>query len=253
MDLPKNEFRAALKAGRRQIGLWCSIPESGVVEMLAGTGYDWILIDAEHAPVTVEATLPLLQAAAPYPVSTLVRPAWNDPVTLKKLLDIGAQTVLIPYVQSAAEAERAVAAVHYPPRGLRGVAGITRASRFGEVKDYTARAGEEICLLLQVETADALDRIEEIAAVPGVDGIFIGPADLAASMGYPGQPSHPEVMAAVLDGIRRIIAAGLPAGYLSLDPEALAAVAEAGAQFIAVDVDSSILRRGALATREAWR
>lgn len=253
MDLPRNRFRAALKDGRRQIGLWCSIPDSGVVEMLAGTGYDWILIDTEHSPMTIEATLPMLQAAAAYPVSAIVRPAWNDPVALKKVLDCGAQTVLIPYVQSAEEAERAVAAMHYPPRGMRGVAGITRASRFGAVADYTARAGEEICLLVQVETVEALGRIEEIAAVPGVDGIFVGPSDLAASMGYPGQPSHPEVMAAVLDAVRRIGAAGLPAGFLSLDPAALEAVAEAGAVFIAVGVDTAILRRGALATREAWR
>ena len=253
MDIPKNQFKAALKAGKRQIGLWVSIPDSGVVEMLAGCGYDWILLDTEHSPMGAVETFPLMQAAAAYPVTTIVRPGWNDAVEIKKLLDCGAQTVLVPYVQNADEARAAVAAVRYPPMGMRGVAGLTRATRYGAVKDYHKRAHEETCLLVQVETAEALRHIEAIAAVEGVDGIFIGPADLAASMGYPGEPSHPAVKAAVMDAIRRIKAAGLPPGFLSLDQAALREAAEAGAQFIAVDVDVALLRRGALSRVAEWK
>lgn len=252
MDLPKNAFKAAIKEGRRQIGMWCSIPDGGLVELLAGCGYDWLLIDTEHAAMGPVEAMPMMQAAAAYPVSTIVRPGWNNPVEIKKLLDCGAQTLLIPYVQTADEARAAVAAVRYPPAGIRGVAGVTRASRFGAVKDYTRRAHEEICLLVQVETADALGNIEEIAAVDGVDGIFIGPADLAASMGYPGEPSHAQVKAAVLDAIRRIRGAGLLAGILSLDQPFLREAADAGAVFIAVDVDSVLLRRHAVARAEKW-
>jgi 4-hydroxy-2-oxoheptanedioate aldolase len=252
MDLPRNAFKAALKEGRRQIGLWVTIPDGGTVELLAGCGYDWLLIDTEHSPLDAVGVMPLLQAAAPYPVSAIVRPGWNDPVEIKKLLDIGAQSLLIPYVQTAEEAAAAVAAVRYPPRGIRGVAGTTRATRYGAVKDYAARAHEETCLLVQVETAEALARIEEIAAVEGVDGIFIGPADLAASMGHAGNPGHPEVRAAVLDAVARIGAAGLPAGILSLDAGLLQAAAEAGAHFIAVDVDMALLRRGAMARAAEW-
>lgn len=253
MDLPRNAFKAALKAGKKQIGMWVSIPDNGVVELLAGCGYDWLLIDTEHSAMGAVDTMPLMQAAAPYPVSTVVRPGWNDAVEIKKLLDCGAQSLLIPYVQNADEAAAAVAATRYPPHGIRGMAGTTRATRYGAVKDYATRASEEICLLLQVETAEALANIEAIAAVDGVDGIFIGPADLAASMGYPGQGSHPEVKAAVVDAVQRITAAGLPAGFLSLDPVMLDAVNEAGGTFIAVDVDMVLLRREATAKAAQWR
>ena len=252
MDLPRNGFKRALAEGRRQIGLWCSIPDGGTVELLAGCGYDWLLIDTEHTPMGPRDALALMQAAAAYPVSTIVRPGWNDPVEIKRLLDCGAQTLLVPYVQDAEEARAAVAAVRYAPAGVRGVAGLTRAARFGAVEDYARRAHEEICLLVQVETATALDAIETIAAVEGVDGIFVGPADLAASMGRPGEPSHPDVRAAVLDAVRRIRGAGVPAGILTLDQAFLREVADAGAQFVAVDVDAALLRRGALARREEW-
>lgn len=253
MDLPKNHFKAALKEGRRQIGLWISIPDSGVVEMLAGCGYDWLLLDTEHSAMGPVETLPLMQAAAAYDVSTIVRPGWNNPVEIKKLLDCGAQSLLIPYVQNADEARDAVAAVRYPPAGIRGVAGMTRASGYGAVKDYAKHAHEEICLLVQVETMEALSNIEAIAAIDGVDGIFIGPADLAASMGYAGEPSHPEVKAAVIDAVQRIGKAGLPAGILSLDQSFLRDVADAGTVFIAVDTDASVLRRGALERSESWK
>jgi len=253
MELPRNAFKAALKAGKKQIGIWNAIPHSLSVEMLAGCGYDWILLDTEHAPLASPAVLPLLQAVAPYPVTPIVRSGWNDHVEMKRLLDLGAQTLLVPYVQNAEEAAEAVAAVRYPPDGIRGVAGATRASRFGWIPDYAKRAADEICLLVQVETADALREIEAIAAVDGVDGIFIGPADLAASMGHAGAPAHPEVKAAVMDGIRRITAAGKPAGFLALDQGYLREAEAAGAQFIAVGLDLTLMRDAALATREAWR
>lgn len=253
MELPKNVFKAAIAEGRAQIGLWCSIPGSDNAEALATCGFDWILIDTEHSTVGLDTVKSMLQAMAPYPVSAAVRPGWNDPVEIKRILDAGAQTILVPYVQSAAEAARAVAAVRYPPAGLRGVAGITRATRFGTVADYTARADAEICLLVQVETAQALQHIEAIAAVPGVDGIFIGPADLATSMGYPGNPAAPPVRAAILDAIARIRRAGKPAGILSLDPDLLKQAVAAGSVFTAVDVDQAILLRGARALVQAWK
>ncbi|HSF63725.1 MAG TPA: aldolase/citrate lyase family protein [Paracoccaceae bacterium] len=253
MELPRNSFKAAIAAGRQQIGIWCTIPGSGHAESLAGCGFDWMLIDSEHTPVDIATIQSMLQAVAPYPTHAAVRPGWNDPVEIKRLLDAGAQTLLIPYVQNEDEAARAVAAVRYPPAGMRGVAGITRATRYGLVEGYTARASEEICLLVQVETADALGRIEAMAAVDGVDGIFIGPADLAASMGYPGQSSHPVVKAAILDAVARIRAAGKPAGVLTLDPAFLAELVAAGTTFTAVDVDQAILLRGARALAADWK
>lgn len=249
--MPKNAFKAAILEGRRQIGLWCAIRDPAVIEMLAGCGFDWITIDCEHAPNDVPGVLGMLQAMAPYPVSPIVRPTCLDVAEIKRLLDIGVQTIVVPYVQNAEEARLAAAAVSYPPDGVRGVAGATRASRFGTVADYTARARDEICLIVQIETREALGSLEEIAAVPGIDAVFIGPADLAASMGYPGQLKHPDVMAAILDGMRRIRAAGKPAGFLSADQSVLEQVFEAGCTFAAVDIDMSVLRRGAAARAAA--
>jgi 4-hydroxy-2-oxoheptanedioate aldolase len=251
MDLPVNRFKQGLREGRQQIGLWNSIPGGLVAEALAGCGFDWVVIDTEHSPTDVPDVLGMLQAMAPYPVSVVVRPAGHDPVVIKRLLDFGAQTLLIPYVQSAEEARALVAAVRYAPRGVRGVAGLTRASRFGAVADYTARADAGICLLVQVETALALTRIEEIAGVDGVDGLFIGPADLATSMGHPGQPSHPDVVAAIEDAVRRITAAGKPAGILTLDPAFAQACMGWGTTFTAVGMDLALMLHGAraLATR----
>lgn len=253
MKLPKNAFKAALAEGRAQIGLWVTIPGSDNAEAMAGCGFDWLLIDTEHSTVSLDTVKTMLQAMAPYPVSAAVRPGWNDTVEIKRILDAGAQTILVPYVQNAAEAAHAVAAVRYPPAGVRGVAGITRASRYGQVENYTATADSEICLLVQVETAEALRNIEAIAAIDGVDGIFIGPADLAASMGYPGNPSAPQVRAAILDAIARIRAAGKPAGILSLDPALLKDAVAAGSVFTAVDVDQAILLRGARAAAQNWK
>src|ERR687895_1901344 len=175
MNLPQNLFKRALRAGQAQIGLWSSLSSNYTVEVIAGAGFDWILLDTEHSPADLENVLTQLQAAAPYPTHPVVRVPWNDMVTMKRVLDIGAQSLLVPYVSSAAEARSAVSYTRYPPAGVRGVAGTTPATRFGRVQEDARRAHEEICVLVQVETEAALDNIDAICAIEGVDGIFIGP------------------------------------------------------------------------------
>ncbi|WP_347312137.1 aldolase/citrate lyase family protein [Defluviimonas sp. SAOS-178_SWC] len=245
MKNPVNRFKAALKAGRHQLGIWNSIGGNTVPELLAGCGFDWVLVDTEHSPVDVNDVLLALQAIAGYPeTSAIVRPAFNDPVLIKRILDHGAQTLLLPYIQSQEEAEAAVRAVRYPPAGIRGVAGLTRASRYGAVDRYTQTASDEICLLLQVETAHAMRSLEAIASVDGVDGIFIGPSDLAASMGHPGNPGHPDVVAAIETAITKLNAMGKPAGILTLDESFARRCMDLGTLFTAVAVDLGILVKG---------
>ena len=243
-DLRKNTFKAGLRSGTLQRGLWCTIADSLVVEMCAAMGYDWMLLDTEHSAMDPLTVLPLLQAMAPYPVSPIVRPGSLNAPEIKKLLDLGAQNILVPMVNSAEEAAAAVAAVEYPPAGIRGVSGLTRATAFAEIPGYHKAARDEIALLVQVETLQAVDQIEAIAAVPGVDGIFVGPADLAAALGHAGEPSHPEVVEATLDAIRRIVAAGQPAGFLSADESFADRVEQAGATFVSRDIDLAALKRG---------
>lgn len=246
MENPVNRFKAGLREGRQQIGLWNMISGAFVPEALSGLGYDWVVVDTEHSPTDVLDVLPALQSMAAEPTtSAVVRPAWNDPILIKRLLDFGAQTLLIPYVQSAQEARAAVAATRYPPVGMRGVAGLHRATRYGRIGDYMARAHEEICVLVQVETKAALDRLEEIAAVEGVDGVFIGPADLAASLGHPGHLDHPEVVEAIMGAIDRLGAMGVPAGILTLDPAFARDCMTRGTRFTAVGIDASLMLAGA--------
>jgi len=245
MDLPQNAFKRALKAGKPQIGLWSSLASNYSVEVIAGAGFDWLLLDMEHAPNDLESLLAQLQAAAPYASHPVVRVPWNDMVTIKRVLDAGAQSLLIPYVQNAAEAKAAVANTRYPPAGARGVAGTTRASRFGRVKDYARRAHEEICVLVQLETRTALEEIEKVAALDGVDGIFIGPADLHASMGYTGETANPAVMPLIEEAMRRIRKAGKAPGYLSPVEADAKRMLAAGALFTAVGADIGLLARGA--------
>lgn len=243
MTIPQNAFKRALLERRQQIGLWCSLPGGYVAEAVAGSGFDWLLFDTEHSPGDPLTVLAQLQAVAPYDVSPVVRPASNDTVLIKRFLDIGAQTLLIPYVQSADEARQAVAATRYPPEGVRGVSGLTRATRFGRAKGYARHASEELCLLVQIETGEALARLEEIAVVEGVDGVFIGPADLAASLGRVGEPGHPDVVAAVEDAIRRIQACGKPAGILTPDRNFAERCIALGTVFTAVAVDVGLIAR----------
>src|SRR5258708_11786005 len=215
MDLPQNSFKRALKTGKQQIGLWSTLSSNYSVEVIAGAGFDWILLDTEHSPNELESLLTQLQAAAPYPTHAVVRVPWNDMVTIKRVLDIGAQSILIPYVSTADEAKAAVSYTRYPPQGVRGVAGSTRASRFGRVKDYARRAHEEICVLVQVETQEGLDNIEAIAAVEGVDGVFIGPADLHASLAYIGEITNPKGLPLIDEAIKRVRKAGKAPGILT--------------------------------------
>jgi len=245
MDLPRNAFKHALRAGRAQIGLWSSLSSNYSVEVIAGAGFDWLLLDTEHSPNDLESLLTQLQAAAPYPSHPVVRVPWNDMVAIKRVLDVGAQSLLVPYVSTAAEAAAAVSFVRYPPAGVRGVAGTTRASRFGRVKDYAQRAHEEICLLVQVETQQALDNLEAICAVDGIDGVFIGPADLHASLGHAGEIAHPKVKPLIDGAIRRIRKCGKAPGILTANEADARHWLDCGALFVAVGADVGILARGA--------
>jgi 4-hydroxy-2-oxoheptanedioate aldolase len=245
MNLPENGFKRALRAGTPQIGLWSSLSSNYTVEVIAGAGFDWILLDSEHSPADIENLLTQLQAAAPYPTHPVVRIPWNDMVTIKRVLDIGAQSLLVPYVSTADEAKAAVSYTRYPPAGVRGVAGTTRATRFGRIADYARRAHEEICLLVQVETQGALDNIEAICGMDGVDGVFIGPADLHASLGHPGEIANPKVKPMIDDAIRRIRKAGKAPGILTPNEADARHWLECGALFVAVGADVGILARGA--------
>ncbi|KPX96024.1 aldolase/citrate lyase family protein [Pseudomonas meliae] len=245
-----NIFKRALAEGRPQIGVWSTLPSPYVSELVAGSGYDWMLLDTEHSPSDVPTMMQQLQAvdaaglASPTPTSAVVRPAWNDAVLIKRYLDIGAKNLLLPFVHDATEAAAAVAATRYAPRGMRGMGGATRASNFGRTTDYVAAAENDLCVLVQVETAAALDNIEKIAAVDGIDGIFIGPADLSASMGYADNPRHPEVDAAINSAIGRIRACGKAPGILMTDEARAKECLGLGALFVAVAIDLLVLRSG---------
>jgi len=245
MELPTNPFKRALKAGKAQIGLWSSLSSNYSVEVIAGAGFDWILLDTEHSPNDLESLLTQLQAAAPYATHPVVRVPWNDMVVIKRVLDIGAQSLLVPYVSTPEEAAAAVSYTRYPPAGVRGVAGTTRASRFGRVKDYAKRAHEEICLLVQLETQRALDNLEAICAVEGIDGVFIGPADLHASLGHTGEIANPEVKPLIDEAIRRIRKCGRGPGILTPSEADARHWLGCGALFVAVGADVGILARGA--------
>ncbi len=244
MDLSVNPFKRALKAGRRQIGFWSALASPLGAEIVAGAGFDWILLDAEHGPNDVPSVLSQLHAVAAGTAHPIVRPPWNDPVVIKRFLDIGVQTFLVPYVQTAEEARRAVAATRYPPRGVRGFALATRASQFGRIADYHTRFENELCVLVQVETQIALANLEEIAEVEGVDGVFIGPGDLSTDLGYVGQAGHPQVRAVIEDTIRRIRDAGNIPGILTPDEQLARRYLELGCLFTAVGSDVGLLARG---------
>ncbi len=241
MQLRPNAFKRGLASGKPQIGLWCSLCSSIGAEILGDAGFDWLLIDTEHAPNDPFAVMQLLQAVQGAETPVVVRVAWNDAVLIKRLLDVGVNSVLVPFVQNEDEAAHAVKAARYPPRGVRGVATNARATRFGRIADYAQKADGEMCVLVQAETLEAVGRIEAIAKVDGVDGIFIGPADLSASMGYLGQPRHPAVMEAIVDAIKRIRKAGKSAGFLTPNVDDAKMIIQAGANFCAVGSDAGLL------------
>lgn len=242
---PTNTFKARLLAGETQLGLWMSIPSPVTAEALSLVGFDWLLFDSEHAPVEVAGVQPLLQAASVGTSALAARPAWNDKVLIKKFLDIGTQTLLIPFIENAQEAQAAVRATRYPPEGIRGVAGSTRASRYGQATGYLQQANDEICVLVQVETAAALENLEEIAKVPGVDGIFVGPSDLSASLGHLGNPGAEPVQAILRELAQRIDACGKAPGILSTNAQDAKRYREWGYRFIASSVDIGLLVGGA--------
>jgi 4-hydroxy-2-oxoheptanedioate aldolase len=253
MELMRNNFKKAIAEGRVQIGLWSSLCSNIGAEVLADAGFDWILLDGEHSPNDVPSTMSQMQALVGGTASPIVRPAWNDAVMIKRILDIGAQSILVPYVQNAEEAKRAVAAVRYPPAGIRGVASSTRANHYGRVNNYLKLADSEICLLVQVETRPALGELEAIARVEGVDGVFIGPSDLAASLGHIGNPAHPEVQAALEDAVKRLKAVGRAAGILTLSEEEARRYIGWGYTFVAVGSDIGLLGRGADALAKKFK
>ena len=252
MPAPHNPFKAALKAGTLQTGCWLGLADPYVAEISGSAGFDWLLVDAEHAPNDLRSIighLTIMAASGSHPV---VRPAIGEPWVIKRLLDAGAQSLLIPMVESGAQAQGLVDAVTYPPEGVRGVgSALARASGFAAIPDYLQTAREQICLLVQVENRKGLNALDEILAIEGIDGVFVGPSDLAADMGFIGKPGEPEVKQAVLDTIRRIVAAGKAAGILTLDAELQTECARLGASFIATDIDVTLFAKSirAAATR----
>ncbi|MEP6740517.1 MAG: aldolase/citrate lyase family protein [Caldimonas sp.] len=252
MRQPSNAFKAALARHEAQIGLWLSLADAYVAEMMATTGFDWLLIDGEHAPNDLSSVLAQLQAVAPYPVSAIVRPVEGDTALIKQYLDAGAQTLLVPMVHTAKQAEQVVAATRYAPRGVRGFGSqMARVSRWSRIEGYAEHAHDEICVLVQAESVQAMDNLEAIAAVDGVDGVFFGPADLSASMGHLGRPDDPEVLAAIDAGIAKVLAAGKSPGIIATDTTMAEHYLKAGALFVAVGVEAGLLVHAAskLATR----
>lgn len=243
MRLAPNRFVHALLAGEKQIGLWISMCSNFAAEVVASAGYDWALIDMEHSPNDYFSVLGQLQAFASSDTTALVRPDWNDPAIIKRLLDLGVPGLLFPMIQSVEEAEKAVASTRYPPNGVRGVSGATRATKFGRVSDYVARVEEETAVLLQLETRAAVEQAEDIAEVEGVSGIFFGPADIAADIGKVGKPMDPEVWALIKPAAQKLIAKGMPVGTLVLDTAFAAELLNEGFTFVAVGTDTSLLAR----------
>ncbi|MFP6851045.1 MAG: 4-hydroxy-2-oxoheptanedioate aldolase [Pseudomonas sp.] len=245
MDMPINRFKQRLAQGEAQIGLWLGLADPYCAELAANAGFDWLLIDAEHAPNDLRGMLGQLQAVAPYAAEAIIRPVIGDTALIKQVLDIGAQTLLVPMVESEAQASELVRAMRYPPSGIRGVgSALARASRWNSIPDYLNLADEQMCLLVQIENLDGLANLDAIAAVKGVDGVFIGPADLSAAMGHRGNPGHTQVQAAIEDAIARIRKAGKAAGILSADQTLARRYLELGATFVAVGVDTTVLMRG---------
>jgi 4-hydroxy-2-oxoheptanedioate aldolase len=246
MQMPVNTFKQAIAGGRLQVGLWSSLCSNITVEILAGAGFDWLLLDTEHSPNELPMVNAQLQAAAAGgSAHPIVRVPWNDMVTIKRYLDIGAQSLLIPYIETEQQARDAVAFTRYPPDGVRGYAAAARASRFGRVKGYPQVCQDQLCVLLQIETRQGLDNLEKIAAVEGVDGLFIGPGDLSAALGHLGDLKHPEMLAIIDSTIRRIQACGKPAGMLTPDEALARHYIDLGCLFVAVGSDLGLLARRA--------
>lgn len=244
MPAPKNLFKQALQDGRVQYGCWVGMADPYAAEIAGTAGFDWLLIDGEHAPNDLRSILGQVQALAGSSSHPVVRLPLGDARMIKQVMDIGVQTLLIPMVESAAQAEDLVRATRYPPQGYRGVgSALARASRFSGIPDYLPTANGEVCLLVQVENRAGLAALDDILAVEGVDGVFIGPSDLAADMGHLGNPGAPEVVDAVLDALRRIKAVGKAPGILTVSDSFIQQSEEAGATFIAVGIDVTLFAK----------
>jgi 4-hydroxy-2-oxoheptanedioate aldolase len=242
MNIPVNTFKQALQEGRPQIGLWLGLANAYCAEICAGADFDWLLIDSEHAPNDLQTLLAQLQAVAPYRSHPIIRVPIGDVTFIKQILDLGVQTLLVPVVETAVAAAEMVRAVHYPPVGIRGVgSALARASRWNRIGNYLHAADEQMCLLVQVETARGVDNLHAIASVEGVDGIFIGPSDLSASLGYRGQPAHAEVQKVIESSIATVLAAGKAVGILTADEALAKRYLELGCTFVAVGVDATLL------------
>ena len=242
MNMPQNPFKAALKAGEKQIGLWVSLSSNYAAEVVASAGFDWLCVDTEHAPGDHMTVLGQLQAIAPH-TSCIMRPPWNDTVMIKRYLDMGAPGLLLPMVQTAEEAQAAVAATRYPPKGVRGVAGSMRGNQFGRYTDYNDRVDDETVVIVQIESRAAMARSVEIGTVEGVDGVFFGPADISADMGLMGQTMHDDVWAAIRAAAKPLMERGVPVGTLVLDPAFGAQLLDEGFTFVAVGTDLGLLAR----------
>ncbi len=244
MNLPPNPFTHAIAKGEKQVGLWVSLLGGFQAEVIAASDFDWVVLDMEHSPNDMASVLGQLQAFERSKTTALVRPEANDPVLVKRLLDLGAPGLVFPWVQSVGEACAAVQATRYPPDGIRGFAGSHRANRFGRVSDYAARVAQETTVIIQLETRAAIEQAEEIAAVDGVSGIFFGPADIAADIGHLGNPMHPEVWELIWNAAHKLIARGMPVGTLVLDAGFAADLLRDGFTFVACGTDVAILAKG---------
>jgi 4-hydroxy-2-oxoheptanedioate aldolase len=241
---PKNLFKARL-GKEQQIGFFSTVGSPGLLELMTGCGFNWVVIDTEHSPIELTDVVDHLRAITTAGVAPVVRPAWNDMVTIKRVLDQGAQSLIIPFVESPDDARKAVSHMRFPPRGIRGVSGSSRSSNYGLSADYFQNAEKELCLIVQIETAQALAQIEDIASVDGVDAVFIGPSDLAASMGHLGNPMHPDVQAAIDDGFRRVKRTGKGRGYLTGNEDEFRRRLADGLDFISFATDAVIIRNAA--------
>lgn len=254
MAAPLNTFKQALKQGKRQIGCWMSFAEPVTAETMGTAGFDWLVIDGEHAPNDTRSIRDQLVALAASPSHPVVRVPVGETWLIKTVLDAGAQTILVPIVESADQARELVRACRYPPEGLRGVgATASRATMYGTISDYIQTADQEICLLVQVENRAGMAALDEILQVDGVDGVFIGPADLSTDMGFQGNSAAPEVRAAIADALARIRAAGKAPGILGTNDEATQAYLEMGAQFLAVGIDVMVLANASRALADTWK
>ncbi|MFG1409615.1 aldolase/citrate lyase family protein [Xanthobacter sp. VTT E-85241] len=253
MELPINTFKRGIYAGQQQIGLWSSLASHITVEIIAGSGFDWLLLDTEHSPNELPMVFSQLQACMENSAHPIVRPPVSDQTLIKRYLDAGVQTFLIPMIDTAEQAAAAVAYTRYPPHGVRGFAAASRASRFGRVKDYYKHAHEEICVLVQIESEEGMRNLEAIAAVPGVDGLFVGPGDLSAATGYLGDQNNEAVVTMIEDLVGRIGAAGNRAGILTSDLNLARRYIKAGCVFTAVGSDAGILARGSEALAKSFK